>query len=147
MRLLQTALVVLIALIPPLAHAEQPVIEVYKSPHCSCCTRWEEILEENGFEVVSHATEDMSPVKQRFGVPRQLASCHTGFIDGYFIEGHVPVSDIQRLLKERPDVQGISAPGMPAGENVPGMETRPGNARFDVWAVQGDSARIFSRHE
>lgn len=129
------------------AYAEAPVVEVFKSPHCGCCTRWEAILEENGFEVISHPTENMSAVKQRLGVPPQMASCHTGIINGYFIEGHVPVSDIRRLLEEQPEVQGLAVPGMPAGQNVPGMETRPGNAQFDVWAVRSQEAKVFSRQE
>lgn len=129
------------------AQAAQPVIDVYKSPHCSCCTKWEAILEENGFEVISHPTEDMSSVKARLGVPGQLASCHTATVQGYFIEGHVPVSDILRLLEEKPEIHGLSVPGMPAGDNVPGMETRPGNAKFDVWAVGESGARVFSHHE
>ena len=133
--------------ISALAYGEQPVIDVYKSPHCGCCTKWEAILRESGFTVHSHPTENMSEVKSRFGVPAQLASCHTGVVNGYFIEGHVPAGDIHRLLEEAPEVRGLSVPGMPAGENVPGMETRPGNAKFDVWVVREGDARIFSRHE
>ncbi len=130
-----------------IAQAAPPVIEVYKSPHCSCCTRWESILEDHGFEVISHKTGDMPAVKARLGVPGKLASCHTGVIDGYFVEGHVPAADILRMLAEKPEIRGLSVPGMPAGENVPGMETRPGNAKFDVWAVGESDAKIFSRHE
>lgn len=147
MNRIRISFALLALLAAPLAAAEQPVIEVYKSPHCGCCTRWEAILEEEGFKVISHKTEQMSEVKRRLGVPQQMASCHTGYINGYFIEGHVPVSDIRRLIEEQPEIQGLSVPGMPAGENVPGMETRPGNAQFDVYEVRHDAARVFSRHQ
>lgn len=144
---LKRLLATLAVLFCAIAQGAQPVIEVYKSPHCGCCTRWEAILEEHGFEVISHKTGDMPAVKAELGVPGRLASCHTGVIDGYFIEGHVPAADILRLLAEKPEIRGLSVPGMPAGENVPGMETRPGNAKFDVWAVGESDASIYSRHE
>ena len=134
-------------LICSLVNGAEPVIEVFKSPHCSCCSRWEAILEENGYQVISHPTDEMRAVKSRLGVPDQLASCHTAVVQGYFLEGHVPVSDIRRLIAEQPEIHGLSVPGMPAGENVPGMETRPGNAKFKVWAVEDGRARVFSRHE
>ena len=55
-----------------------------------------------------------------------LESCHTALVAGYVLEGHVPATDIQRLLLEQPAVRGLAVPGMPIGS--PGMEL-PG------WAV------------
>ncbi len=63
---------------------------------------------------------DFTALKQSYGVPRQLQSCHTAIVDGYIIEGHVPIADMERLLQERPDVLGLAVPGMPVGS--PGME-------------------------
>lgn len=105
-----------------LAACSQPTAEitVYKSPTCGCCTKWISHLEENGFKVNAIDKQDVTPIKQQYGVTRELSSCHTALIDGYIVEGHVPASDIKRLLKERPKVTGLSVPGMPIGS--PGME-------------------------
>ncbi|MFT7157447.1 MAG: hypothetical protein ACI8Q1_002466 [Parvicella sp.] len=127
--------------------AEQPTIEVFKSPNCGCCKHWLFHLEENGFKVISHDEENMSKIKSRFGISKELTSCHTGVIGDYFIEGHVPASDIKKLLTENPKIKGLSVPGMPAGDNVPGMETRSGNANFDVLAVSNDSVSIYTHYE
>jgi hypothetical protein len=97
-----------------------PEITVYKSPTCGCCNKWVKHLQDNGFEVKSKNVTDVIPYKIKYGVAPQLASCHTAVIDGYTIEGHVPASDIKRLLKEKPAVQGLSVPQMPVG--TPGME-------------------------
>lgn len=95
-------------------------ITVYKSPTCGCCTKWISHLEDNGFKVEAVNRSNMDGVKSEAGIPRQLASCHTAKVGGYLIEGHVPAADIKRLLKEQPDVAGLTVPGMPMGS--PGME-------------------------
>ena len=104
-------------------------IQVHSDPNCGCCEAWVEHLEANGFDVDHQHHRDVSGVKIAQGVTPELASCHTAVVDGYVIEGHVPASDIQRLLEERPDVAGLSVPGMPHGS--PGMET----GRVDDYAV------------
>lgn len=106
-----------------------PVIEVHSDPNCGCCGNWVAHLEEHGFEVNHHRDGDLRDIKMANGVTPELASCHTAIIDGYVIEGHVPASDIQRLLEERPEVVGLTVPGMPHGS--PGMET----GRVDDYAV------------
>lgn len=94
--------------------ASRPVVEVWKSPTCGCCKGWVAYLEDSGFEVTAHDVEDVDPFRAELGLTdASLKSCHTALIDGYVVEGHVPVSDIDKLLAERPDVVGISAPGMP----------------------------------
>lgn len=105
-----------------LAACSQPEVEmvVYKSPTCGCCNKWITHLEQNGFKVIAKDMQDVTPVKVQNGLTPQLASCHTALVDGYVVEGHVPASDIKRLLKERPAVRGLSVPGMPVGS--PGME-------------------------
>jgi hypothetical protein len=100
--------------------AQGPVMVVYKSPTCGCCTEWVKHVKKAGFRVEVHDTADVQPVKDRWGVPKDMVSCHTAKVDGYAIEGHVPADLIQRLLQERPAVVGIAAPGMPIGS--PGME-------------------------
>lgn len=99
-----------------------PVTEVvvYKSPTCSCCSKWVDYMRKQGFTVVSHDTTGMSAVKAELGVPDGVTSCHTAVVEGYVIEGHVPAADIERLLKEHPKVVGLSVPGMVTGS--PGME-------------------------
>lgn len=95
-------------------------ITVYKSPTCGCCSLWEAHLRKAGFEVTSAPTDDMAAVRKQYNVPEKMQSCHTAIIDGYVIEGHVPADDIKKLLKERPDVVGLAAPGMPP--KSPGMQ-------------------------
>jgi hypothetical protein len=77
-------------------------------------------LRANGFAVKEQNTADLGPVKRQHGVPPALESCHTGLIEGYVVEGHVPADTIRRLLRERPPVAGVAVPGMPVGS--PGME-------------------------
>ena len=100
---------------------EGPEIEVFKTPTCGCCGKWVAHLEASGFNVTTQNMNDLSQLKAENNVPPRLSSCHTAFVDGYVVEGHVPADVIFRLLKERPDVTGITVPGMPQGS--PGMET------------------------
>lgn len=102
------------------AAATGPVVTVYKTPTCGCCTKWEDHLREHGFQVESVAMQDLSQVKRDAHVPAGLASCHTALVEGYAVEGHVPADVIRKLLAERPAVKGIAVPGMPMGS--PGME-------------------------
>ena len=99
--------------------AEDKVV-VWKSPTCGCCEAWVTYLEDEGFNVVSHNIENVVPIKNRLGLKDPaLYSCHTAVVSGYVIEGHVPAMDIRRLLNERPDILGLTAPGMP--QLSPGM--------------------------
>ena len=129
------------------AGAEAPAtvgIEVYKTPTCGCCSKWIDHLESHGFEVKSHDLKNLSQLKREHGVPPVLASCHTAIVDGYVIEGHVPASDVARLLEERPAVRGLAVPGMPMGS--PGMEG-PRPVRYRVYSFDASGARqVFSTH-
>lgn len=107
----------------------EPVMQVYKTETCGCCDDWIDHVEDAGFQVESTNLRDLNSKKQELGLPYELASCHTAVIDGYIIEGHVPASDIQRLLQERPEISGLTVPGMPHGS--PGMET----GRVDAYEV------------
>lgn len=98
----------------------KPTIELYKSETCGCCSEWAEIMEEKGYKVNVHHSQDWTWVKQKFGMPGQLTSCHSAVIDGYLFEGHVPEQEIDKVLTERPNnISGLSAPGMP--QHSPGM--------------------------
>ncbi len=106
----------------PPALIEKPLnITVYRSDSCGCCKDWVEHLEKHNFKVDEIINNDMHTVKRELGLPSELASCHTGIIDGYIIEGHVPAQDIKRLVNRRLDVAGLAVPRMPHGS--PGMET------------------------
>src|SRR5262249_32644469 len=104
----------------PVAAESKPEIRVYKSPTCGCCEKWVEHLRAEGFAVQTNDVPDVMPIKLENGVKPEFSACHTAFVDGYVVEGHVPASDIRRLLAERPAVAGLAVPGMPIGS--PGME-------------------------
>jgi len=131
---------------PAISYAELtlPKITVYKSPTCGCCKKWVKHLEENGFEVEAHNSQDMFSVKQQMGITRNIQSCHTGEIDGYFIEGHVPADDIKRLIKEKPNAAGLSVPGMPMGS--PGMEGKRKDTYSVLLVSEDGKQQVFSKH-
>ena len=113
------AVVALLALpIPALAEPIQSTL--YKNPHCSCCEDYADYLRQNGFEVVVKETDDLEGITLKAGVPEKLAGCHTMFVDGYVVVGHISAEIMSKLLKERPPIVGIAIPGMPTG--VPGMD-------------------------
>ena len=115
---------------------EPPVdILVYKSPTCGCCSKWIDHLKANGFNVTATDVPDMAAVHRQNGVPDPLISCHTALVDSYVIEGHVPADVIQRLLKEKPRVHGLTIPGMPA--SAPGMDAKP-PVPYEVLTFQRD---------
>jgi len=122
------------------------VVRLYKSPTCQCCSAWGEHLKQNGFEVEFHNETQINAFKASVGVPETLWSCHTALIGGYAIEGHVPASDIQRLLRERPAYQGLAVPGMPLGS--PGMESGADREAYEVLAYSAAAETVlWSRHE
>ncbi len=98
-----------------------PNVIVYKSPSCHCCEKWVTHLERQGFVVQTYERRNMHAVKAQLGLVPGLASCHTALVDGYVIEGHVPASDIKKLLVQKPrNISGLAAPGMPRFS--PGMQ-------------------------
>ena len=122
---------------------------VYLSPDCGCCHDWVKHMEINNFPLEKNLNSNMYDVKINAGLPIDLASCHTAIINGYFIEGHVPANDVKRLIQQKPNgIIGLTVPGMPAGINVPGMETINERAKFDVLAVNNDgSTFIWKQYE
>ncbi|WAB94869.1 DUF411 domain-containing protein [Pseudomonas citronellolis] len=125
-------ILLLAALLAGTAQAAQPLtIDVHRDVNCGCCKDWIKHLQANGFTVNDHVEADMSAVKTRLGVPYTMGSCHTGVIDGKFVEGHVPASEVLEL-RERADLVGAAVPGMPMGS--PGMEM---GGRQDAYQVLG----------
>ena len=124
----------------------EKVVTVYRSPSCGCCGAWMAHMKNNGFEVVDKPMAELAELKRRYQIPAQLRSCHTALVAGYIIEGHVPASDIQRLLSEHPKVAGLAVPGMPAGS--PGMEMNGQKESYQVFAFSTDGAiKVFQAHD
>jgi hypothetical protein len=119
--------------------AELIPIDVHRDANCGCCKKWIAHLESNGFKVNDHVESNMSEVKQRLGVAPRLASCHTGVIDGKFVEGHVPADQVLALRK-RDDLLGIAAPGMPMGS--PGMEMDGSSDAYQVIGLTRDGEDV-----
>lgn len=124
---------------------EPDTVVVYKSPTCNCCSKWVEHLRQAGLKVEVHNENAMNPLKARLGVPQNLASCHTAIVNGYVIEGHVPATDIERLLVEKPTAKGLAVPGMPIGS--PGMEQGDRRDLYEVLLFQTEGqTTVFAQH-
>lgn len=129
------------------AQAALPAITTYKSPTCGCCTGWVDHAKAAGFTVKVIDTDDLASVKREMGVPGPLHSCHTAVVGGYIVEGHVPATDVKRLLAQKPKVRGIAVPGMPIGS--PGMEQGPpsGYDRYEVKTFDdAGKTTVFATH-
>ncbi|MFY9315911.1 MAG: DUF411 domain-containing protein [Burkholderiales bacterium] len=129
----------------PGARAQQalPPVTVYKSPTCSCCGEWVKHMQSAGFRVEAHDIADVKPIRRKYGVPDDLASCHTASVAGYVIEGHVPAADIKRLLREKTKAKGLAVPGMVDGS--PGMEQRSPRPYATI-AFDERGSRVFEQH-
>ena len=119
-------------------------ITVYKDPTCGCCTKWSELLRNAGFAVTIRSITELDTAT--YATPPALHSCHTAIVDGHIVEGHVPVADVQRMLKQGSAVYGVSVPGMPIGS--PGMEVPGVNAQpYDVIAFDRNGrSRVFASY-
>jgi hypothetical protein len=127
--------------VPPHGSAAQgagPAIHVMKDPNCGCCSAWIEILESDGFAVTTEHSLGtlLMRYKRDSGIPQEMVSCHTGRIEGYMIEGHVPAADIRRLLDKRPGAVGLAVPGMPYGS--PGMGPESQREAYVVYLISRD---------
>lgn len=130
-----------------LAQGVGPSIHVMKDPNCGCCSAWIDILANDGFAVTTEASAETLLMRYKLdnGIPQEMVSCHTGRVDGYIIEGHVPVADIRRLLLERPDAVGLAVPGMPYGS--PGMGPESQREAYDVFLIRRDgSNEVFTSY-
>ena len=125
------------------AAAAQTKIMVYKDPWCGCCGGYIAHLKENGFDVTVRNVGEMDNVKRMMRVPEAMASCHTAVVGGYIVEGHVPIAAIERLMAARPDIIGISLPGMLLGS--PGMGGEKA-APFKIYAITKDGPKLFMEY-
>lgn len=140
LRVLVTAFLVMVATLGAQAE-EQRAATLWKNPQCGCCQAYADYLDENGFTVTVRPTHDLSPIKREHGVPEDLEGCHTMVIDGYVVEGHVPLATLDRLLTERPAITGLSLPGMPMGSpGMSGAKTEP----FTVYQFGPDGSSVFN---
>lgn len=98
---------------------EDAVVTLYRTSTCGCCVGYIDYLEDQGFQVDDVVVEDLDAVKDDLHIPHDMRSCHTALVGDYFVEGHVPAEAVLTLLSERPAIDGIALPGMPAGS--PGM--------------------------
>ncbi|MCB9994799.1 MAG: DUF411 domain-containing protein [Zhengella sp.] len=130
------------------AWAQTSAIHVVKGTGCECCNAWIAYLRDEGFSVTEEERYGtlLMTYKSEVGVPQSMISCHTGMIDSYVLEGHVPAADIRRLLTERPDAIGLAVPGMPYGS--PGMGPEEEREAYEVMLIARDgSGTVFSRYE
>lgn len=129
-----------------LAQDSQRIV-AWKDPSCGCCKDWISHVEKGGFKVNVHETGN-NAVRAQLGLPKTLGSCHTALIRGYVLEGHVSASDIQRLLKEKPQALGLTVPGMRVG--LPGMDGPAYGRRRDRYDVllslKDGSSKVFNTY-
>lgn len=119
-------------------------VVMYKNEGCNCCDKWAEYMQGSGYSVKSVNAENLSAIKADWGIPQTMGACHTAVIGDYVVEGHVPVEDIRRLLREKPDAKGLVVPGMPASS--PGMNTAL-NEPYKSYLLHNDgSTDVFAQH-
>lgn len=135
--------VLLLLLSGLLSAAPAPLMTVYKTPTCGCCAKWVEHMKQAGFRVVVKEVPTTAQARKDAGIPEKFGSCHTGIVNGYAIEGHVPAADVQRLLKQKPKAIGLAVPGMPMGS--PGMEG-PYKDAYRVLLVTADGVETFQQY-
>jgi hypothetical protein len=125
-----------------LATSNGIVATVYKSPSCSCCEQYSAYLRKEGYDVDVKGIQDMSSIKEQYGIPYELESCHTMEIGGYVVEGHIPEKAVSKLLNEKPDIKGIGMAGTPSGSpGMPGPKTQD----FVIYEIthEGTKGNIF----
>ncbi len=112
-------------------------VTVYKSMSCGCCEYFSQYMRQQGFTVNVVNQDDVEQIKKEYNIPSSLWSCHTTIVDKYFVEGHVPVAAVDKLLAEKPDITGIGMAGMPSGSpGMPGKKT----GDFVVYGVNRDGS-------
>jgi len=126
------------------ACAQDRRMTAHKTPWCGCCDGWVRHMRAAGWNIEVVVHEDLAPIRARYGVPDRYAGCHTAVVGAYAVEGHVPASDVARLLRERPEAVALAAPGMPAGS--PGMEAAGREPYVTLLIDRGGRATVFGRH-
>lgn len=134
--LIATILIVAMFIIFPISKSNKINAIIYKSSSCGCCGNYIPYLEGKGFDLKINVMENVNPIKEQYGIPNDMRSCHTIILGNYFIEGHVPIEAINKLLSEQPDIDGITLPNMPAGS--PGMPgTKAGD--FIIYSIKDNN--------
>jgi hypothetical protein len=120
--------------------AQARIATIYKSPTCGCCGQYGAYLKSKGYKVKVKAEHNMDTIKSQYGIPQDMASCHTMIIDNYVVEGHVPVEAVEQLLTERPEIDGITLPRMPAGSpGMPGIKQGP----FQIFSLKDGHSETY----
>ena len=124
---------------------EGKLMTVYKSASCGCCNDWIDIMKNKGFKIKAIETNEVNSIKQKAGLKAGQTSCHTAFVDGYVIEGHVDYTAVKKMLEEKPDIVGITVPDMPIGS--PGMEQGDIKEAYNVLYLNKDgSTGVYESH-
>ena len=113
---------------PQYTSAAEPArdVKLYKNPQCECCEGYARYLRAHGFTVSVEPTHELAQKSRDAGIPENFQGCHLSYIDGYVVSGHVPVEAVEKLLTERPELKGITLPGMPMGSpGMAGTKTSP----------------------
>ena len=125
---------------PPIGSIGETVFTVYKSQQCGCCMGYIGYLDSNGIDFKVNAVPDVSPMKDKYMIPENMRSCHTTVAGKYFIEGHVPLEAINKMMQEKPDIDGIALPGMPSGAaGMPGTK----NGKFKIYSIKNGQPELF----
>jgi len=115
-------------------------VVVYKSPLCGCCVKYISYLKKSGYDVEVVSTDDMDSIKKKYNIPANMESCHTSIFGDYFVEGHIPLSVVDELLRDKPHVSGIALPDMPAGSpGMPGTKIEP----FKIYSLTATGTEVF----
>ncbi|HEV2160732.1 MAG TPA: DUF411 domain-containing protein [Stellaceae bacterium] len=136
-----TATAIATAAVPAWAALGPVEVTLYKDPECSCCQNYADYLRKNGFAVTVIGTHDLPLMNDQLGVPVNLQGCHLAKVEGYVVEGHVPVDVVKRLLAEKPKIKGITLPGMPAG--APGMYGKK-TGPFTIYAFGSTPPKVYA---
>ena len=116
-------------------------VTLYKNPQCGCCENYANYLRDNGFTVTVKPTHELVPMSREAGIPDDLQGCHLAFIENYVVSGHVPVDTVNRLLTERPDIKGVTLPGMPMGSpGMSGVKRQP----FTVYEIGEGQPKVYA---
>jgi hypothetical protein len=143
--LIGTGALASLAALPAVAASPLPAVQVFKSPYCGCCGAWVEHMRAAGFAVTVTEVADTATARRRLGMPERLGSCHTATVGRYVLEGHVPATDVKRLLGARPKALGLAVPGMPPA--APGMDTVGSKVPYQVLLVDPSGhASVYASH-
>lgn len=116
-------------------------VTLYKNPQCGCCENYANYLRNNGFTVIVKATHDLNEMSRQAGIPDDFQGCHLAFLDHYVISGHVPIATVNKLMSERPDIKGVTLPGMPNGS--PGMSGQK-SSPFRIYEVGAAKPKVYA---